>query len=55
MQDLPDLVGSIKFCVVPGEKDSLMAAWKAWVQQTGEQDSCAQLSQGPVVTVGCLY
>eukprot|EP00192_Tetraselmis_astigmatica_P020314 CAMPEP_0117661570 /NCGR_PEP_ID=MMETSP0804-20121206/7607_1 /TAXON_ID=1074897 /ORGANISM="Tetraselmis astigmatica, Strain CCMP880" /LENGTH=190 /DNA_ID=CAMNT_0005468445 /DNA_START=111 /DNA_END=680 /DNA_ORIENTATION=+ len=34
MQDLPDLVGSVKVLEVDSNKDALMAAWKAWVQET---------------------
>uniref|UniRef100_A0A061RL32 Cax-interacting protein 2 n=1 Tax=Tetraselmis sp. GSL018 TaxID=582737 RepID=A0A061RL32_9CHLO len=34
MQDMPDLVGSVKICQIDSvDKNSLMGAWKQWVQE----------------------
>jgi hypothetical protein len=36
MQDLPDLVEAVKVCEVQsGDKEGLVVAWKAWVQECG--------------------
>jgi len=35
MQDLPDLVGSVKVALLANDdKDTMMASWKSWVQET---------------------
>ena len=50
MQDLPDLVETVKVGEVPsGDKDGLMAAWKAWVQECGEFACCVRGTSAPTI------
>lgn len=38
MQELPDLTAAVKFMpVADASKDNLIAAWKSWVEQAGEE------------------
>jgi hypothetical protein len=37
MQELPDLTGAIKYNIVDdASREGLTAAWKSWVEETGE-------------------